>query len=135
MNQLELKQAIKETLPKWEVTVDEASMINARLDDTKKLFCYIEEFDGVKDSMSGKFGNRRTRKEDIYFCTFCDMHEDGEKRVEIREKILRPAVVLVEKMLKKRYGVSEFPSDSYPRGFDANEVLIHIVVEYTEVIC
>lgn len=134
MNQLELKEAIEGVLPGWHVTVDEAEMINVVADKETKPFCYIEEYDQVTDNAT-RFGNRRTRREEVYFVMITDMHNNGEKRVAIRENILRPACDKVEKMLREQWGVTVFNTDPMPRGFDANEVLLHLVFEYTEALC
>lgn len=134
MNQLELKEAIEGVLPGWHVTVDEAEMINVVADEETKPFCYIEEYDQVTDNAT-KFGNRRTRREEVYFVMITNMHNNGEQRVAIRENTLRPACDKVEKMLREQWGVTVFSTDPMPRGFDANEVLLHLVFEYTEALC
>ena len=134
MNQLELKEAIEGVLPGWHVTVDEAEMINVVADKETKPFVYIEEYDTVTDNAT-RFGNRRTRREEVYFCAITEMHNAGEERIAIRENILRPACDIVEKMLREQWGVTVFNIDPMPRGFDANEVLLHLVFEYTETLC
>ena len=134
MNQLELKAKIAALLPEWQVTVDEANMVNVKADGYTAPFVYIEEFDSGTTEQTA-VGMRRTRKEEIYFCKLCDMHNDGEARVTIRETLLRPAMDKVIKMLNTEYGVLKFQDDPLPRGFDANEVLLHLVFEYTEGIC
>ena len=134
MNQLELKAKIAALLPDWQVTVDEAEMVNVTADGYTTPFCYIEEFDTVTDTLTA-VGARRTRKEEIYFCQICELHANGETRVAIRENTLRPAIDKVIKMLRTEYGVQTFTTDPLPRGFDANEVLLHVVFEYTEGVC
>ena len=134
MNQLELKAAIEAILPKWKVTVDEADMVNVIADSTTKPFVYIEEFDFVTDS-AATFGMKRTRKEEIYVVMFTEMHNNGEKRVALRETVLRPALDAIQALLCKKWGVKTFMTDPMPRGFDANEILLHTVFEYTEQVC
>ena len=134
MNQLELKAAIEALLPEWQVTVDEADMVNVIADQQVKPFVYIEEFDTQTDTLT-KFGTRRTRREEIYFCAICEMHNNGEQRVSIRENTLRPAMDKVQKLLRDTWGVTSFTTDCMPRGFDANEVLLHMVFEYTITVC
>ena len=104
MNQLELKDKIAALLPEWQVTVDEANMVNVKADGYTSPFVYIEEFDSGTTEQTA-VGMRRTRKEEIYFCKLCDMHNDGEARVTIRETLLRPAMDKVIKMLNTEYGV------------------------------
>lgn len=134
MNQLELKAAIAELLPEWQVTVDEADMVNVSADGYTTPFVYIEEFDTQTDTVT-KYGLRRTRREEIYFCQLCEMHNNGEERVAIRENILRPALDKVQQLLRERWAVTTFTTDCMPRGFDANEVLLHMVFEYTITVC
>jgi len=134
MNQLELKNKIAALLPGWHVTVDEADMVNVQADGHTGPFCYIEEYDTVTDSAAG-YGLRRTRREEIYFCRLTEFQNDGEQRVRIREEELRPACDKVEGMLARELGAKIFTTDPMPRGFDANEVLLHLVVEWTEQVC
>lgn len=134
MNLLELKELVKRAIPGWEVTIDEAQMVNITLDDMNRCegFAYIEEF--ATWNVSERMGTRATYRHEITFLRFCDFECDAMQRVAIREERIMPAVRSIQRALKE-YGVTNFDCDVYPRGFDANEVLVHIAFNVEESIC
>lgn len=111
-------------------------MLNIEADQIEMYdgFAYIEEF-VTWDTATGGYGRKETAKYEITFCKLVDFGIDAVDRIKVRQDQIMPAVREVEKMLGTEYGVSNFRYDVYPRGFDANEVLVHMVFNAEEQVC
>lgn len=136
MSIIELKKLVTNTLPKWRVTIDEAQMLNLTADDLNRCdgVAYIEEFN---TSVLGntRFGVKLETKHEITFCVFAELEQSAEEREVMRNKRVMPAVKAVQKALMQVYDGLVFTMDKYPRGFDANEVLVHITFTTTDNVC
>lgn len=135
MNLIELTNLIRKTLPDWHVTLDEAEMVNITADQLQmhEGFAYIEELN--TESVQYVYGRKETRDIDIYFCRFVPLDFMAEQREKVRIECITPAVKAVERALYDALGVTIFTHDKYPRGFDANEVLIHVSFQMSEMVC
>lgn len=135
MNLIELTELVQKTLPDWHVTLDEAEMVNITADELQQHegFVYIEELN--TESVQFGYGRRETRNIDIYFCRFVPLDFVAEQREQMRVNFIAPAVRKVERELYDTLGVTTFTHDKYPRGFDANEVLIHVSFQMEEMVC
>lgn len=136
MNTLKLKKLIEAALPDWYVVVDEAQMVNIELDKMDKWsgLVYIEEFVTWNNRYSG-YGRKQMTNNDVYFIRLCDFECDAAQRIHIRQEEIEPACRVVEKAVREEFNVGDFMYDTYPRGFDANEVLIHMRFDTTEELC
>lgn len=136
MDLLQLQNKVQQTLPGWDVTCNEAYMLNIEADQIKKCqgFAYIEEF-VTWNTNAARYGRKETARYEITFCKLIDFEVDALQRILVRQEQIMPDVRKVEKMLGEEYGVTNFQYDVYPRGFDANEVLVHMVFNVEEEVC
>lgn len=127
MTTIELRDFIKSYLPDWWVTINEAELVNVQADDLERFagFAYVEELTQKNVSYT-RYGRDATHAHDVYFCVLGEFDLTAEQREDIRERRIRPVVYKVEEALHNKFGIDEFKEDLYPRGFDANEILIHI---------
>lgn len=135
MNKIDLKDTIKILLRDWEVTIDEAYMVNVTADaiSRQKCFAYVEEFSNAVVDFS-RYGKRVRNNYEIYLCTFTDFENTAEEREQIRMEKLLPAAEKIELYLNS-VGVNVINRDVFPRGFDANEVLIHLSFSVEDLTC
>lgn len=135
MNTTALREVIADLLPHWKVTINEQTMLNVQADDYEKHdgFAYIEEF--VTSRTTFGFGKRRTYTHNLYLCVFTDFDLTAEQREATRMKRLYPVMEEIETALHDRLGVEDFEEDLYPKGFDGNEVLVHLRFRTTENVC
>jgi hypothetical protein len=133
---MQLKEIVAKVLPQWLVSVDEAQMVNigAECLDREEGVVYIEEFN---TAMLGntRFGVKLETKHEITFCVFSEFQKNAEEREQEREERIMPAVYAVQKELMKLQDGIVFTMDKFPRGFDANEILVHITFTTTDNIC
>lgn len=137
MNIIELKDKVQAVLPEWNVTANEAYMLNVEADQLEQgaLFAYVEEFITWNSNRAG-YGKKETARYEITFCKLLsEFQMTAEDRIAIRQDELMPGVRAVEQMIFEEYGVKNFNYDVYPRGFDANEVLVHMTFSTEETIC
>ena len=135
MNLIELTNLIRKTIPDWHVTLDEAEMVNITADQLQmhEGFAYIEELN--TESVQYGYGRKETRDIDIYFCRFVPLDFMAEQRERVRIDCITPAVKAVERALYDAVGATISSHDKDPRGFDANEVLIHVSFQMSEMVC
>lgn len=135
MTLTELTNEVQSLLPDWCVTLDEAYMMNIRADEMLKYegFAYIEELNS--ESVNYGMGRKVTRMVDVYFCRLTDFENTAAEREHLRETHIYPAVRKVEEYLNKTHGIGIFTHDKFPRGFDANEVLVHVSFQISNVEC
>lgn len=134
MTSNQLRDIVANLLPHWCVTINEQYMLNVQADDLEKYlgFIYIEELDSSE--ISTKRGIQETHFHDLYFCRLNELDSTAEQREQIRDELIMPAVISVIKTMTK-HGVYEFTKDKNPRGFDANEVVVHLTFTTTGQIC
>lgn len=127
MNLFELKEELKKVLPAgWEVTIDEAHLVNIDVDEKCRCsgFAYIEEF--YSGTTSFAMGARESNRYEVVFMKFIDIEPTAEQREEMRLRCIWPVVHDVQRHLNRNFGVASFNTNTLPRGFDANEVLVSI---------
>lgn len=136
MKTTELRDVIARVLPEWEVTVNEQKMLNVMADDIERCqgFAYVEEFAQSVISYE-KFGKTETYTHNVYFCVLGEFDTTAEQREYIRQERIAGAVADVVRELHNTYGVEKFRQDFFPRGFDANEVTIHLQFSITSRRC
>lgn len=127
MNTTTLREIIAQALPAWDTTINEQYMMNVQADSYERFqgFIYVEEMATAKVTYD-RWNKHRYTLHDVYFCVLDEFDTTAEQREAVREQRIRPAVNQVEGILNQTYNVSEFEEDYFPRGFDANEILIHI---------
>lgn len=137
MDLLQLQDKVQKALPDWDVTCNEAYMLNIEADQIEKHqgFAYIEEFVTWNTTQAGYGGSEEVSRYEITFCKLVDFEIDALQRIAVRQQQIMPAVRKAEKMIMKEDGVTNFQYDVYPRGFDANEVLVHMVFNARERVC
>lgn len=136
MNLFELKDELKRILPHgWEVMIDEAHLVNLDVDTKCRCegFAYIEEF--YSGTTTFNMGARVTNRYEVTFMRFVDIEPSAELREHIRLTQIWPVVYDVQKQLNRNYGVASFNTNTLPRGFDANEVLVSMEFSMEESIC
>lgn len=136
MTTTKLREILEALLPSWKVTINEQTMLNVGADDYDQFqgFAYVEEFCTSRTSYA-RFGREVTHTHDIYLCVLDEFDLTAEQREAVRESRLYPVMESVEAYLNRFYGVLEFDHDLFPRGFDANEILVHIRFRTSEKIC
>lgn len=136
MTSTELRDLIKALTPGIPVTINEQFMLNVQADqyEENQLFIYVEEM-CTSQVRIVQWKKQRITRHDVYFCQLHHYDSTAEQRQAIREAEIAPVVAIVEEALAKDYQVAYFKEDYWPRGFDANEVLIHIQFDIAEDIC
>lgn len=131
MTATELRDAIAAILPDWSVTINEQYMLNVQADDLDRFagFIYVEELDTAE--ITNRAGSRTRTTHDVYFCRLAELDTTAEEREQIREQTIKPAI----KAVMRGIGVDSYRQDKFPRGFDANEVLIHVQFQTESVEC
>lgn len=132
MKLLKLKNIIAEVLPHWHVSIDEAEMINIDLDSlkTREGAVYIEEF--TSGTITFRNGIRKNTRFEVTFVVFTDIDPNAEHREAIREERIDPAARALMVQLNRRYNITSFSHNSYPKGFDVSEVTKTIVFNLEE---
>lgn len=122
-------------LPEWNVTINEQYMLNVQADDLERFagFIYVEELDNA--IVTDQRGHRVRTTHDVYVCRLAELDTTAEQREQIREEKIMPAVRAIEKAMVSSHGVRSIRRDKFPRGFDANEVLVHLNFETEAVEC
>lgn len=134
MKTTELRDVIQGLLPDWFITINEQKMLNVQADEleTHKGFGYVEEF-AQTQVVIDKWTKREITTHDVYLCVLGEYGNTSEQREKIREERIMPAIRAIENHMVKMERVKEFKRDLYPRGFDAEEILVHLEFK-TEVV-
>lgn len=134
MTQLQIIENIIDSLnTNYRFEYEESSMMNVRADDYKRgdSFVYVEEFRQGRITEMRYGGKIKEMKLQIYFCKFCELHNNAIEREKLREKILTDIVYpFINGYKKAGYGnVAEW-GIYYPLPrFDGNEV--SVMLEFT----
>lgn len=127
MTTTQLKDVIQQILPDWKITTNEQYMLNVQADEIElhKGFGYVEEFSQTQVLVE-KWTKREITIHDVYLCVLGEYGSTSEQREEIREQRIMPAIRQIENVMRRVENVKEFRRDKYPRGFDAEEILVHL---------
>lgn len=129
MTQLQIiEQIIGSLNTGYKFEYEESSMMNVKADDYKRgdSFVYVEEFRQGRITEGRYGGKSKEMKLQIYFCKFCELHNDARQREKLREQILADIVYpFIDGYKKAGYeDVSEW-GIYYPLPrFDGNEVSV-----------
>lgn len=126
MKPTKLRELIEALLPDWVVTINEQYMMNVQADEYERHagFVYVEEF--APSTIDYRMGRIEKYTHDVYFCVLGEYADTPEQREAVREARIYEAVERVEDFLANKYAVRDFAHDVLPRGFDANEILVHV---------